>query len=209
MDTRELIRVGYIETLRQFGYTELADEFKTSTISRPVRETYKDMLGEDLDEAVLEALLAHHESVQNGSTNLIAAYEGLQKLLNGLRGDGRYLGIFTSGTVWHIRRNFKQVGMDVDKAFDAYVTADDDIRRKPHPDGVLLCLERMGDILANDAVVVGDHAADMQVGKSAKVRAVVGVSHGLGSREELQAAGADYLIDSLADLPGIITKLEQ
>jgi len=208
LDTRELIRVGYIRTLRDFGYIDVADRFEISTLSKPVRESYKAMLGDDLADSVLESLLSHHENIQNNETDSIVAYEGLHELLASLRAQNRRIGIFTSGAVWHIKRNFLQVGVAVDEAFDAYVTADDPIPRKPQPDGVLLCLERIGDVPVAEALLVGDHAADMLAGKAAGVGCVVGVSHGLGTREELGAAGADHVIDSLADLPLLIQEIE-
>lgn len=70
--------------------------------------------------------------------------------------------------------------------------------KKPDP-------ERTREILASlnlgpaDVLMVGDSAPDMQAAHNIGATAV-GVTWGLRSREDLQAAGADHLIDRPADL---------
>ena len=50
-----------------------------------------------------------------------------------------------------------------------------------------------------EALVVGDAPYDILMGRNAGARTCA-VTYGNGKRQELQAAGADYLIDCFADL---------
>ena len=56
---------------------------------------------------------------------------------------------------------------------------------------------------ARDALVVGDTEFDIIMGRDAGVK-TVGVTYGNGRREELAAAGADYLIDDFEELKKIV-----
>jgi len=86
--------------------------------------------------------------------------------------------------------------------FDEIVTAADVRQRKPHPEGILLCLERMG-VSPHEAVYVGDTVADIRAGQAAGLF-TVGVLTGAGSSSLLSAAGAHRLIPDLLGLPGLL-----
>lgn len=91
--------------------------------------------------------------------------------------------------------------------FDAISGMGDGLKPKPAPDLVLRALELAG-CNPEDAVMVGDLAADVLAAHTAGVRCVA-ITHGFGSRESLEAAGADYIIDSLSALPSVIEQIEQ
>lgn len=117
---------------------------------------------------------------------------------------GIKLCIFTSGSRHHIDRNFKAAGIqDVDAIFDAIITSDDKIERKPHPDTILELLKQV-DVAPHYAMVVGDHMYDAMGGHQARARLTVGVLHGFGEAPELIAAGADVLVRDLFALNTII-----
>ena len=52
-------------------------------------------------------------------------------------------------------------------------------------------------------VVVGDTASDVLSGRAAGAGLVVGVTTGAHSREQLLAAGADVVLDSVRELAGL------
>ena len=58
------------------------------------------------------------------------------------------------------------------------------------------------------SLMVGDSAVDVQTAHAANVRCV-GVAWGFRGRKELEAAGADYLIDTPDELPGLIRKINE
>jgi phosphoglycolate phosphatase len=87
------------------------------------------------------------------------------------------------------------------KDYAILLTRDDVPSAKPDPDHVLRALAAVGGV-PDRAAVVGDHGYDMRAGRTAGVRLCVGVRSGASPEESLLRAGADAIIDSIADLPG-------
>lgn len=85
------------------------------------------------------------------------------------------------------------------------VTSDDVKATKPDPEGVEKTLKIL-DVKPQEAVMIGDLPADIAAGKKASVL-TIGISHGFGTQEELEAAGADKVVGSLAELKAFIENL--
>jgi phosphoglycolate phosphatase len=88
--------------------------------------------------------------------------------------------------------------------FVSLQTADDN-PGKPHPAMLRRALDEAGALPA-EAVMIGDTSYDMQMGRSAGVRAI-GVAWGYHSRAELLAAGADLVVDDYPHLVGTLPTL--
>ncbi|MBQ7422497.1 MAG: HAD family hydrolase [Prevotella sp.] len=87
--------------------------------------------------------------------------------------------------------------------FIAYIVTADDIRHaKPHPEPVLKTLKHL-EAKAENTLVVGDTTFDIEMGRTAGC-ITCGVAYGNQSREQLQAANADYIIDDFCDILQII-----
>lgn len=81
----------------------------------------------------------------------------------------------------------------------SYVLGADSVEHtKPHPEPVLRTLRETG-IDAAHTLVVGDMPVDILMGRNAGVQ-TCGVTYGNATRDQLQAAGADFLIDDFAEL---------
>ncbi len=83
--------------------------------------------------------------------------------------------------------------------------ADDEVQQgRPHPDMIQALMERIG--IADPARVakVGDTAADLIEGQNAGCGLIVGVTGGSQSQEHLQGHPHSYLIDSVAEFPGLL-----
>ena len=105
-----------------------------------------------------------------------------------------------------ITRNCRSASRIALRGFESYeilLTRDDVPLAKPDADHVLRALVGLGRT-PERAVVVGDHRYDMQAGRGAGVRLCIGVRTGSSSNESLLQAGADAVIDSVADLPGLL-----
>jgi HAD superfamily hydrolase (TIGR01549 family) len=201
LDTRQLILQGYIKVLKQHGLDHLADEaYIIKRLGKPVKETYEQLLAGHHAKFDPAALTAEHDTVQDELTQLIKPYAGVAELLNHWKHESIKLCLFTSGTRHHIERNFASAGIEgVEDLFDAIVTADDEIARKPHPDTILELLHRV-EVAPQSAMVVGDHIYDAMGGSLAQVRLTVGILHGFGEAPELISAGADVLVKDLFGL---------
>ena len=85
----------------------------------------------------------------------------------------------------------------------SYILGADDVKEaKPKPEPVLKTLANMH-FDAEETLVVGDMAVDIQLGANAGTK-TCGVTWGNGTRDELVQAGADYIIDDIGELIGIV-----
>lgn len=119
-------------------------------------------------------------------------FPGLPELLTR---SGRRLAVHTNKPGKVARRIFAGLGL-LDRF--AIVTGGDEAPRKPDPAGTLEIMRRLG-ARAEDTVFVGDSPTDVRTARNAGVR-MVAVTWGFRPREELRAAGAVHLVDTVAGL---------
>jgi len=201
VDTRELILQGYKTVLKKHGLEHLAsDHYIRQRLGKPVPETYEQIIAGHETHLTVAELATEHDLVQNALTDVIQPYPHTKALLAEWRANGIKLCLFTSGSQQMIERNFHAAGIDnLGEVFDAIITADDAVARKPEPDAIVELLKRV-EVSPDQAVVVGDHAYDIIAGGRARVGLKVGILHGFGTSHELLGAGADFLCDNLGSL---------
>lgn len=127
---------------------------------------------------------------------------GIPELLRVLRAADWRLAMATSADRVKAVANLRILGME-DRGFDAVVTGDDVLRKKPYPDIYLEAARRCG-VAPGDAWVIEDAESGIQAGKAAGMR-VIGLTSTLPSAR-LTSAGADAVVDRLdqvADLLGL------
>ncbi len=117
---------------------------------------------------------------------------------------GVRIGIVTSTPQKNIKDKMKildQAGV-ADLA-EVVISAGDAALKKPHPDPLILCCERMG-LPAFACAYVGDTSIDMVAGRAAGMK-TIGVLTGFDNQEELSLKKPDCIIDSISDLPLVIS----
>jgi pyrophosphatase PpaX len=124
----------------------------------------------------------------------IVLIEGAREALLRVREAGLRAGLVTSGDRVRVEQEVADFGMA--EIFDVLVCAEDTVHRKPHPEPLLLALERLR-LAAGQAAYVGDSPEDIQMAQAAGVRAV-GIPGGFPNREALAAARPDALAPSLS-----------
>ncbi|HEV2360492.1 MAG TPA: phosphonatase-like hydrolase [Acidimicrobiales bacterium] len=78
------------------------------------------------------------------------------------------------------------------------------VRGRPYPDLVLSAVMRMRIDDVREVAVAGDTANDLLTGHRAGAGVVAGVLTGSHGRAELEAAPHTHILDSIADLPGLL-----
>ncbi len=73
---------------------------------------------------------------------------------------------------------------------------------KPWPDPIYWVAEQLG-TSAENCLMIGDTTVDIRSGRAAGAQ-TVGVLSGFGHEKELVKAGADIILDSVADLPEVL-----
>ena len=87
---------------------------------------------------------------------------------------------------------------------DVVLCTEDVGRGRPFPDMALTALVRTGASCVDAMIVVGDTVSDIQSGLAAGAGATIGVLTGSHDERALSLAGADAVIDSIADLPALL-----
>lgn len=134
---------------------------------------------------------------------LIQLYDHVPETLSILREQGLSLALVSSAR----RAREALVNDGLIDYFDAVIGGYDTTELKPHPEPVELALGQLA-CLPEHAVMVGDLEADILAGRAAGLACNIGLTHGFGARDVLEAAGADYTVDSLEELPDIIKRVQ-
>jgi HAD superfamily hydrolase (TIGR01549 family) len=127
-----------------------------------------------------------------------------KEVLGELKQQGMKIGIATGrmsdgSSKWRELKNLR-----IDTLIDAVVTAGE-TRPKPDPASLIKCVVDLG--LTPDACVfVGDSRADIIAARAAGVISIA-IPTGVASRQDLAEEQPQYIIDSLAMLPGQLSAL--
>ena len=90
----------------------------------------------------------------------------------------------------------------VEKLFEVIITSDDVEKRKPAPDALIACAQKLH-VASDKCVYVGDTRSDIKAGKAAGMQ-TVGVLTGFDDYDMLANEGPDAIIDSIRDLVEVI-----
>jgi pyrophosphatase PpaX len=126
----------------------------------------------------------------------VCPFPGVPELLEGLAARGVALGVVTSKARVRYRADAER-GL-LAHLFGGVACAEDVIRGKPDPQAVHHVLALLG-VPPERAVLVGDTDADVASGRAAGVR-TIGVTWGSSDAEHLRVAGAEAVVDSVAEL---------
>jgi HAD superfamily hydrolase (TIGR01509 family) len=133
------------------------------------------------------------------------------KLISGARrvlarlGGAHHLGLVTSGDGDRVRRQLREFRLT--RFFAARVCSGDTLRKKPHPEPLRLALRQLG-LAPSACVYVGDAPQDVEMARRAGVRAI-GVLGPFPTEKRLRAAGPEFLLESLDELPGVLKLLHR
>ncbi|GGI03553.1 MULTISPECIES: HAD family hydrolase [Mammaliicoccus] len=133
------------------------------------------------------------------SKDLISEYEpetivieGLMDTLKAFKDKQYNIAIITSDDIDGTERFIKDAG--VEHLIDEKITASINGYQKPNPKMVEDFYKKW-DVSPNEIAIIGDTPTDIQMGKNAHFRAVVGVLSGTGNKEDL--ADADYIYQDI------------
>ena len=200
VDTLELI----LTSMRHaFGARTGAptDEQWRVGIGKPLRTQLREFAANEDDVEELAAAYRAHQRTHHD--RLTVCYDRVVPTLEHLRARGHPMALVTSKAGDIAARSLAHVGLD--RLMDAVISAESTTRNKPHPEPVLLACERLG-VAPRDAVFVGDSPHDVEAGKAAGARTAAAL-WGFFPRAELETAGADFHLDDVIELPGLVESL--
>jgi pyrophosphatase PpaX len=197
IDSGEIILSSFRHATRTVLEREVPDEVLAAAIGGS--NIYEQMRAFDEERAdeLVRVYREHNEPLHDD----LVAFEGIERLLERLKSEGRRLGIVTAKRRRTVDLAFAMLPLE--RFFEAVVTAERTERHKPHPEPVLAALEELGS-KAEEAAFVGDSPFDMGAGKAAGVFTVA-VSWGkIHPVERLLEAGADTVVNSPGELLDVL-----
>ena len=197
LDTREFILKAYEHALAAYGYTVPDRTFIREHMGLSLQDCYRAFAPDGDNKALCDL----HHTYQINNLALIDSYEGLLLTLDTLR-DARLKIAICSARHGLLIDALTRVG--IKDHCDAIVGGLDVTKHKPDPEGFLKVCEMIS-VSPEAAVMVGDTPQDIGAGKNGGAAFTIGVTHGFGTREALIEAGADHVVDRLADIPAIIS----
>ncbi|GIH75282.1 HAD-IA family hydrolase [Planobispora longispora] len=87
---------------------------------------------------------------------------------------------------------------------DLALSPEDAGRGRPMPDMILTAVMRLGVEDVRQVAVAGDSESDMLAGRRAGASVVAGIMTGVHSKDRLIKGGATHIVESIADLPGLV-----
>ncbi len=196
-DSRKLIIEAHRRVFSEFGLPVPAPEASLALIGRSLELVLAELAG---PQAPIAAMTAAYQpmvkELRADPTFADLPFSGVHELIVelGARSDVR-LGIATGHISSAIEPALRAFGW---RELFCTVQSADKAPSKPHPGMILQALDETC-IDAGDAMMIGDTAFDMEMARAAGV-AAIGVSWGYHSREELDAAGAEFIADTVQGL---------
>lgn len=193
-----------IYSLEKCGVTPPERESLYRFIGPPLHDSFADMFGFSPSECD-RAVEYYREYYRDRGIYEVSVYEGIVELIESLREKGKLIMLATSKPEPFAERILAHVG--IDKLFDVIAGATFDGTRSVKEDVLRYALERGGVFPSRECVLIGDTKYDI-IGARAVGIDSIGVLHGYGSREEMEAAGATYIVDTARDVMALFEREE-
>ncbi len=198
-DPAEGITRCYAHALERLGRTPPARAELLRFIGPPMRENFAATLGDDR-EMIERAVVFYRERFATVGLYENAVYPGVREMLSSLRGAGLRLHVATSKMTEYSVRIVEHFGLAEFFVSVHGATPDGGLDDKAE---LLARLLRVEEIDAAESVMVGDREHDIRAASRNNV-ASVGVTYGYGSRAELAAAGADFILDTPSEVAALL-----
>jgi pyrophosphatase PpaX len=197
IDSGEIILASFRHATKTVLEQEIPDEVLAAAVGGSNIYDQMRAFDEERVDELVRVYRAHNEPLHDE----LVAFEGIERLLERLKAEGRQLGIVTAKRRRTVDLAFSILPLE--RYFDTVVTSDQTEHHKPHPEPVLTALERLG-AKPEEAVFVGDSPFDMGAGKAAGVFTVA-VSWGkIHPVERLLETGADVVVHSPEELLDVL-----
>jgi len=199
LDTRDAWIAAFDAGLAAIRRTSVAGSAAAKWIGTPIEVIYEraGVPKDELPEAIEVFQRVEAESVLKG----VHPYPRIREMLEAV-------GAWKHGAVTNKRHDTTVAALRVTGLlgfFQVILGGDSVPRKKPAPDPIWKAAEALG-VRSLECVVVGDTENDVRAAKEGGARSI-GVTWGYGTRDSLEAAGVDHLIESPDALPPLVRAL--
>lgn len=196
LDTNELI----LQTFMHIFDEKFPGQFSTQDclkfIGPSLKQTFDELTPGETEEMIKkykEWNTAHHDE-------LVKGYDAVVETLEQLHKEGIKLAVVSTKSREGLDRGLKVLGAE--HLFEVIISMDEVTHVKPHPEPVLLAIEKLG-VSKEEAIMIGDNSHDIEGGKNAGVR-TAGVAWSAKGESYLQQFNPDYMLHHMSDLLEIV-----
>lgn len=172
-------------------------------IGPPLLNSFMDFYGFDKEQAE-QTVTYYREYFKEKGIFENKVYDGIPELLKQMKGQKMILAVATSKPEPFAVRILEHFNLS--QYFDVIAGSDFDNVRNTKAKVINYALEQLAELLGEDvptvkqsAVMVGDRFHDIVGAKENDIQSL-GVLFGYGDREELEGAGADYIVEQPSDI---------
>ena len=201
-DPAQGITNSFIHALKYFGREIPSYEELCNLIGPPLPYSFETILGFP-KEKVMEAVAKYREYFATKGLYENSVYPGIPELLQTLKANGKHLVVATSKPEEYSIKIIDHFGLS--KYFDFVCGSLMDESRSKKSEVIAYALQRcaLGEDDKSRVLMVGDRFHDIEGAQQNGLKSC-GVLFGYGSREELEEAGADYIVKDVMDLYKVI-----
>ena len=187
--------------MKKFGMTPPERQELFKFIGPPLTQSFREFCGFDEENTTL-AIKYYREYYSETGILECTMYEGVQELLKSLKSKGYKAGLATSKPEIYATRVAENKGFTPYLDFLAAATTDEKTRATKEA-VIEYALELCGERDRDKIIMIGDRHFDINGAKAFGLSSI-GVTFGYGDRGELEAAGADYIVDTVAEINDIL-----
>lgn len=201
VNNRDGIVKSVYYALESLGIIEDEPEKLERFIGPPLINSFKDFYQLN-DTGAKRAVEKYRERYSVKGVLECKLYDGIAELLDKLKADGYFLCVATSKPEKFTLQILENLGIK-DK-FDIIVGATLDSSMVEKPDIIKAILAKLPSGANEESLMIGDRRFDILGAKECNMRSV-GVRWGFHEKNELENAGADYIVDTPQQLYELIT----
>lgn len=189
-DSQKLITDTMLATIERLNLPKRSREECARTIGLPLKECFSSIIPMS-DEQAEECAKVYSEifNVKN-VPGVVKAFPGVVETLERLSSQGILMSIASSRSHRTLAKLMDE--LDLSKYITYLIAADDVVDKKPAAESVFKTLRHFN-VEAHETLVVGDAEFDILMGRNAGTH-TCGVTYGNGSKESLEAAGAEWMV---------------
>lgn len=129
--------------------------------------------------------------------------DGVEELVQMVKEKGWRTGLCTGSTWSVVEKELEELSLEL--AFDVTTTGEEVLMSKPDPEIYLLTAQKL-EAEPEDCLVIEDAIAGIRAAKEAGCKAV-GLISEYSVKTTLLAAGADYVVEKISDISGVISNI--
>ena len=183
--------------LEKLNFTDYDEKILTKFLGPPLVWSFKTYLGLSDADAEKGLRLYRENYNEQGGKYIAEIYPGIRETLETLKNAGVKLGVATVKPEKTAREVLEHFGLS--EYFDVVAGSPPDIKHAEKQTVILSALKALGLPPSSETLMAGDRLFDVESAKALGLSAF-GASYGFGGRQELKAAGADYVSDRIRDL---------